>query len=121
MNCGVCQGCPLSPLLFVCCMEPLAEVLRRETWIAGLKIPGSGGREARCVFYMDDVTVLATDGPSVQKVLERTEWFGKASGSRLNRNKTVLKLYGHWGEAEKRELPLQECTGDMKVLGVDFD
>ena len=121
VNCGVRQGCPLSPLLFVCCMEPLAEVLRRESWIAGLKIPGSGGREARCVYYMDDVTVLMTDGPSVAKAIERTEWFGEASGSKLNRGKTVLKLFGQWGEAEKRELPLKESGGEMKVLGVEFD
>ena len=58
VNCGVRQGCPLSPLLYVCCIEPLAEVLRREAWMEGLKIPGGGGREARCIFYMDDVTVL---------------------------------------------------------------
>ena len=64
---------------------------------------------------MDDVTVL------INRVLERTEWFGEASGAKLNRKKTVLKLYGQWGELERRELPLKEEKGEMKVLEVEFD
>ncbi|KAG5830188.1 hypothetical protein ANANG_G00307420 [Anguilla anguilla] len=121
VNCGVRQGCPLSPLLFVCCMEPLAQVLRRDTWIKGLQIPGSGGREARCILYMDDVTVLCSDRVSVARVLDRTEWFGQASGAKLNREKTVLKVFGNWSEVEKQDLPQKVDVNEMRVLGVKFD
>ena len=68
----------------------------------GAEIPGGGGREARCILYMDDVTVLTVDRGSIDRVLERTEWFGEASGAKLNRKKTVLKLYGQWGEIKAR-------------------
>ncbi|XP_035258048.1 uncharacterized protein LOC118219178 [Anguilla anguilla] len=121
VNCGVRQGCPLSPLLFVCCVEPLAQILRRDTWISGVKIPGSGGREARCILYMDDVTVLASDAVSVARVLDLTEFFGQASGARLNKDKTVLKVYGEWTQRELQSLPIKTDDKDMKVLGVRFD
>ncbi|KAJ8355174.1 hypothetical protein AAFF_G00088890 [Aldrovandia affinis] len=100
---------------------PLAQVLRRDAWISGLGIPGSGGMEARCILYMDDVTVCCTDATSVGRVLDRTEWFGWASGARLNRDKTTLKVYGRWTETDLRDLPLTVTADNVRILGVNFD
>ncbi|KAJ8398706.1 hypothetical protein AAFF_G00419030 [Aldrovandia affinis] len=101
--------------------EPLAQVLRRDAWISGVGIPGSGGMEARCILYMDDVTVCCTDATSVGRVLDRTEWFGRASGARLNRDKTTLKVYGRWTETDLRDLPLTVTPDNVRILGVNFD
>ena len=121
VSCGVRQGCPLSPLLFVCCIEPLAQVLRRDARITGLGIPGSGGQETRCVLYMDDVTVLCTDRPSIDRTVNRTEWFGRASGARLNKDKCDLKLYGRWTEMELQGMPVTVKKDQVKILGVFFN
>ncbi|KAL7852915.1 hypothetical protein SRHO_G00187000 [Serrasalmus rhombeus] len=58
------QGCPLSPLLYVACIEPLAQCLRRDTWVNGVSIPGSGGKEVKCVVYMDDMNIICTNEES---------------------------------------------------------
>lgn len=121
VRCGVRQGCPLSPLLFVCCIEPLAQVLRRDQWISGLGIPGSGGLTAKCVFYMDDVNILCTDRPSIDRTLDRTDWFGAASGAKLNRHKTEAQFNGPWAPQELTGLPLTLIQDNIRVLGVHFD
>ncbi|KAJ8361956.1 hypothetical protein AAFF_G00409110 [Aldrovandia affinis] len=96
---------------------PLAQVLRRDAWISGLGIPGSGGMEARCILYMDDVTVCCTDVTSVGRVLDRTEWFGRVSGARLNRDKTTLMVYGRWTETDLQDLPLTVTADNVRILG----
>ncbi|XP_055770772.1 uncharacterized protein LOC129846978 [Salvelinus fontinalis] len=121
VHCGVRQGCPLSPLLFVACIEPLAQVLRRDQRISGVGIPGSGGMTAKCVFYMDDVNILCTDLLSVDRTLDRTDWYGRASGARLNRDKTEAQFFGPWADPDLTRLPLTVKTTDIRVLGVKFD
>uniref|UniRef100_A0AAV2JLY8 Reverse transcriptase domain-containing protein n=1 Tax=Knipowitschia caucasica TaxID=637954 RepID=A0AAV2JLY8_KNICA len=117
INCGVRQGCPLSALLYILCIEPLAQVLRRDQQIRGVGIPGGGGLTAKCVLYMDDVNVLCTDLLSVNRTLDLTDWFGLASGSKLNRAKTQAQFYGPWTPDETAGLPLTVTQG-QKILGI---
>ncbi|KAG1928987.1 hypothetical protein F2P79_023209 [Pimephales promelas] len=118
---GVRQGCPLSPLLYVACIEPLAQILRRDKWIKGLDIPGTGGLTATCVLYMDDVTLLATDLLSVRRAMDLTDWYGRASGAKLNRSKSEALLFGPWGNVDKGGLDLDFKDNNLKILGVKFD
>ncbi len=96
---GVRQGCPSSSLLYVACIEPLAQVLRRDQWIKGLRIPGTGGLTANTVLYMDDINILCKDVFSIQRTMDLTDLFGKASGARLNRDKSQAQFYGSWNLA----------------------
>lgn len=121
INCGVRQGCPLSALLYVTCIEPLAQVLRRDQRINGVGVPGSGGLVTKCVLYMDDVNILCTDLLSVNRTLDLTDWFGRASGSKLNRGKTQAQFYGPWTATETTGLPLTMTQTDQKILGIKFD
>ncbi|KAG1928989.1 hypothetical protein F2P79_023211 [Pimephales promelas] len=118
---GVRQGCPLSPLLYVACIEPLAQILRRDKWIKGLGIPGTSGLTATCVLYMDDVTLLATDVLSVRRAMDLTDWYGRASGAKLNRSKSEAQLFGPWGNVDKGGLDLDFKDNNLKILGVKFD
>ena len=57
LHCGVAQGCPLSCLIFVLCVEPLHIMIRSEKAIPGLLLPmptaydpmGSSARREQCV------------------------------------------------------------------------
>nr|XP_055049577.1 LINE-1 retrotransposable element ORF2 protein [Misgurnus anguillicaudatus] len=118
---GVRQGCPLSPLLYVACIEPLAQILRRDKWIKGLDVPGTGGLTATCVLYMDDVTILATDITSLRRAMDLTDWYGRASGAKLNRSKSEALLFGPWGNIDTGQLDVDFKTTDLKILGVKFD
>ena len=121
INCGVRQGCPLSALLYVICIEPLAQILRREQRIKGVVIPGSGRLQTKCLLYMDDVNILCTDILSINRTLDLTDWFGRASGSKLNRSKTQALFYGPWRVTDTTGLPLTVTKTDQKILGVKFD
>ncbi|KAJ0055440.1 hypothetical protein NL108_018665 [Boleophthalmus pectinirostris] len=120
INCGVRQGCPLSALLYILCIEPLAQLLRRDKGIRGVSIPGGGGLTSQVFLYMDDVSILCTDLLSVFRTLDLTDFFGLASGSKLNRNKTQAQFYGPWTPDETVGLPLTVTQGH-KVLGIRFD
>ncbi|XP_033998587.1 uncharacterized protein LOC117492420 [Trematomus bernacchii] len=121
INCGVRQGCPLSALLYIICIEPLAQILRRDQQITGVHIPGSGGLQTKCILYMDDINLLCTDLLSVNRTLDLTDWFGQASGSKLNISKTQAQFYGPWTETEKTGLPLTVTQTEQKILGIQFD
>ena len=121
IRCGVRQGCPLSPLLYIAAIEPLAQILRRDQWIKGVSIPGSGGDTAKCFLYMDDVIVLCTDLTAVNRTLDLTDYYGRASGAKLNRNKSQAQFYGPWRETDVTGLPLTVTQTDLKILGVKFD
>lgn len=58
---GVRQGCPLSPVLFVCVIEPLLRMLDKDKCVRGVEVPGSGGKCMKVIGYMDDVTVVCRD------------------------------------------------------------
>ncbi len=118
---GVRQGCPLSPLLYVACIEPLAQILRRDKWIKGLQVPGTGGLTATCVLYMDDVTLLATDLLSIRRAMDLTDWYGRASGAKLNRSKSEAQLFGPWEGMDTGGLDVDFKETDFKILGVKFD
>ena len=70
---------------------------------------------------MDDMNILCTDFLSVNRTLDLTDWFGRASGSKLNRSKTQAQFYGPWTATETTELPLTMTQTDQKILGIKFD
>ena len=119
--CGVRQGCPLSALLYVACVEPLAQILRRDKWVNGVTLPGSGGSFIKCLLYMDDFNLVCTDLLSIHRTLDLTDWYGRASAAKLNRAKTQAQFYGPWTVTDMTGLPLTVTQTDLKILGVKFD
>ena len=55
---GVRQGCSLTPLLYVLCMEPFANKIRNLDDIKGLKLPESK-LELKLSLYADEVLVFS--------------------------------------------------------------
>lgn len=119
IKCGVRQGCPLSPILFICCLEPLVNVLRKDKMVKGMPVPGGGGRMVKVLAYMDDVTVLCSDRRSIRRTLLHTERYGLASGAKLNKEKSECMFYGNWPEAPDCDVCIK--TDSIKVLGLKFD
>lgn len=117
---GVRQGCPLSPLLYVIFIEPLAELVRRDKIIRGIHIPGGKGQLLKISQYADDTTLFLTTERGIERAVELTEIYGKASGSKVNVDKSSIMLWGNWDYNKILTYGFELCKDGLKILGVQF-
>ena len=114
---SVRQGCSLSPLLYVLCIEPFAVKIRSDPHIKGVKLPGS--KEFSTISqYADDTTLTVLDRFSVQKILLISELYGLASGAKLNKDKCWSILIGNWGDQNNIMYGIKCTDGSRKICGV---
>jgi hypothetical protein len=114
---GVRQGCGLSPLLYVLCMEPFAHAIKADPHIRGLSLPGSTG-EARISQYADDTTLILTSKASISKVFLVSELYGLASGAKLNKHKCKGLWLGSWRGSVDTPGNIIWSSESIKLLGV---
>ena len=116
---GIRQGDSLSALLYVIQAEPLAEYIRRNGQLEGIKIKTEGGHEknVRCCQYVDDTVFFLNNPSEIDKYLAIMDKFGLASGSRINKMKTIgLAVNRETVETHQGEIQL--TLGPEKILGV---
>ena len=110
---GVRQGNPLSPTIFILCLEPFLAKLKHS--IVG--IPLEANIFVKVLAYADDVTVCLNN-PKEQHILSNAlNQFAKASGLEVNKNKTILLSR----KIDLYKLPFQKHHADkpeIKYMGV---
>ena len=122
---GVRQGCPLSPLLYVLCIEVLACSISSSPAIEGVSLPGTD-RAFKCSGYADDTSIAATTDASITETFNIYAQYERASGAKLNRGKSKGLWLGAWKHRQDspfgiqwvHELPLLGATisaGDYSV------
>ena len=89
---GVRQGCPLSPYLFILCVEILGNAIRNDDAIKGICISDS---ECKISQYADDTTLIldGTDN-SLTNSLNLLDSFAELSGLKVNYEKTEALWIG---------------------------
>ena len=117
---GVRQGSPLSALLYVLYLQPLAAAVRTDSRVKGLWLPGGGGEEVRMAVYADGLTLFLTSDRSIEAAMQVVGNFGKASGLAINIGKCKIKYFGTWVGKRHSVSGMEVCTGPLRVLGVDF-
>uniref|UniRef100_A0A803JKZ4 Reverse transcriptase domain-containing protein n=1 Tax=Xenopus tropicalis TaxID=8364 RepID=A0A803JKZ4_XENTR len=116
---GTRQGCPLSPLIFILTLEPLAEKIRNNQLIHGIQV---GDAETKLGMYADDI-LLYLQYPLISLPNLETELnnFSKISYYKLNKNKTVIlpcNLDLDTIQSLKKSSPYSWSEKSIKYLGI---
>jgi len=108
---GVRQGCPLSPYLFILTVEILANNIRQNPEILGVKFYG---HTSKISMYADDTTILCEDKKSLEICLETIKEFGTIAGLKLNEKKTEFFYLG----VKNDNIFDQKCSDRVRLLGI---
>ena len=85
---GTRQGCPLSPLLFVLAVEPLAIAIRNNQSITGIKIYNT---EHKIGLFADDIVVFLSHlERSIHNLFDTIQAFSSFSGYKVNESKSAI-------------------------------
>lgn len=115
---SVRQGCSLSPLLYVTCIEIFAIQIRKSTRIKGLSMPGVNG-EHRITQYADDNTCIITNLGSIDEIFRISDLYSRASGAKINMDKSCGFWLGRW--KDNRDQPGNlKWESLVKCLGYRF-
>ena len=114
---SVRQGCPLSAILYSISVEPLATLVKGDRGIKCVKIPGGG----ECVIqqYADDTSFTVRDMGSIKRIVDHLHVYGKASGAKINIDKSELMCVGNVG-AQGCDIPFKVAKDYIKILGVNI-
>ena len=118
---GVRQGCPLSPYIFIICLELLSFEIANNENIKGIKLEGE---EIRRTLFADDAT-FCTDGTekafyNLIKVLDN---FSYVSGLKLNSTKCHVLRIGATKTKDVTYLKNRKFiwkSDEAKALGISF-
>ena len=88
---------PLSPLLFNIILEVLAMAVREEKEMKEIQT----GKEVKLSLFADDM-ILYIENPKVasRKLLDLINEFGKVSGYKINKEKSLVFLYSNNKKSE---------------------
>lgn len=119
---GVRQGDPLSPLLFILAVEPLATAVKNNKNIKGIEIDNIISLLSQ---YADD-TFFTLDGSekSLYHTIQTLRDFEKVSGLKINLDKTKLLWFGSKKKCKMKyceEFKLDWSEGNFKLLGIIFN
>ena len=84
---GVRQGDPLSPYLFILCIEIMAHRVRTDNSVEGINF---GDKETKLVLYADDMTIFTSNVKSINRLKVLFADFEKLSGLKVNKDKTKV-------------------------------
>ena len=113
---GVRQGDPLSPYLFILCIEILAHSIRNESAIHGITFDNV---QVKQILYADDMTLFVKDIESINILDKLFASFAGISGLKINRDKTFILLLGPSVE-EIISFPFGKVVQIIKILGIYF-
>ena len=117
---GVRQGDPLSPYLFIICLETLAISVRGNKNIQGILVDKE---EIKLEMFADDVTAFLRNTRSLEALLHTADLFSKCSGLEINSEKTECMVLGNHVSStvatviSSKNIRMKDT---IKILGVYF-
>ena len=114
---GVCQGCPLSPLLYVLVAETLTATLKACPRIKGLSLPAPLSPPSFLSQYADDTSILVTTDDSILAVFDVFDRYELGSGARLNLKKCKGLWVGAWKNRVSGPVDIRWSSVKLRCLG----
>ena len=91
---SVKQGCPVSALLFIICIEMLSEQIKNDTKINGIKLKSLINTKRDIVLtttqFADDIILTLENEESLARALKIINTFTEAAGPKLNLSKSEI-------------------------------
>ena len=112
---GIRQGCPLSAILYVLTAEPLRNAIVNNCDIKCFDIEGT---KALFFQHADDSTAFVPDINSVNQVFRVFDTYNKASGSKVNVEKSEILPLGLAAANPPTNLAVKVISGCVEVLGL---
>uniref|UniRef100_A0A803J609 Reverse transcriptase domain-containing protein n=1 Tax=Xenopus tropicalis TaxID=8364 RepID=A0A803J609_XENTR len=118
---GTRQGCPMSPLLFALCIEPLAQRVRLNPDITGINI---GKDTFKIALFADDTLLTLTHlQTSLPNLFNEITNYAKLSGLRVNNSKSeaiAISLQHHHQKLLEMNFEFKWRKDTMKYLGINL-
>ena len=118
VSCGVRQGCPIAPLLFVLGAEILAQNIIQDDSIKGVKYPFSNNH-LKILQFADDTTFFCKEVIDIREILSRIKLFGKFSGLMINESKCSIMLMGRQNDPHE-DVENIKFENEVKIVGIFF-
>ena len=106
VHCGIRQGCPLAPLLFILALDSLYRVIKERVDIRGVLL-SSGRRttDVKIPGYAEDTAVCLRGRSAVLSVVTILDDFAAVLGLHTNRAKSIIIELDPRGSS----MPLDTC------------
>lgn len=115
---SVRQGCPLSALLYCICAQPLNDMIRNNSKIVGITIPGSSC-QSKIYQHADDSTFTIENVESCEQVMDVISSYCVASGAKVNCEKTEIMFLGKYRKSKPYiSFKFIEMEKAMQILGI---
>ena len=113
------QGCLVAQLLYILQAEPMACAIRETYKIKGIKMSGSENvLESNICMYADDTQLFNRNEESVEQTFKVLVKYEKASGSKINYEKTKGLFIGRLIGKLPKFAKISWVTDNIKALGV---
>ena len=116
---GVKQGDPLSPLLFNLVMQLLTIEVEANVGITGLEV--SEGNHIKIQHFADDTVIFGHSRVQLKAAMKSIERFEKATGSKLNPNKSVILAPNGFEYNRTFNIPIANNNAPERYLGFFFN
>lgn len=117
-ECGVKQGCKLSPTLFSLFLNDLVDCIGLGVDIRGTKI--------NMLLYADDIVFIANDPSKMQMMINRLKAYCESWGMQMNMSKSKIMVMRKSGPSVDNSFKWYygreqiEVVGNYKYLGLDL-